>query len=643
MTSGKVIDYWQRLESRQSEWAFRAYDRLIKTLSHDVQERIQLRESDAEPYVVIFGKTQVGKTTLLLDLMGIDLQQMATLSHVLRGGREAGKSATATAMEYRRSTDQRWGLFVQSKTRWFASDDDMTKALAQLRKQMERGELVVDSPCIVHIPGRFFRIQTSGAPGVRILDLPGDNPANMEEQKHVNQMAKTYLPFADLVLLIGRGDDLSFLQPEVITLPGIEDWQAMPHRFRIVTTYSYSAQSVKMLIRNDPAFDITQLRQRLIEQIERFNSLSDAAKDRNLYFPLEFGSSWLSMAENDTALYARVVPMVSRLRSELLEQIATSISPLGRLRSTLDTHLSVKYIQEKKTAAIERELLGLTKQQQETKDKLTVWESAITQTQQKINQIERLLKDNALPVSRRLIDKAAEEAAAFKLKESYSSENVTTLHSMIADYYSKIKNIQLGVGNKTTYWQKVARKDVEPTRQAVQDILDENFSAIRSTLNAYVIAPYFIPANYSSDKNSVIHAADNAKVEVIRLWTSQLMAAAESVHNEYKSELTKERMTLDVLRVEQSKSLRQQTSLEQQTASCKDDLKKIAVESQEDLARCEQFVHFLDEEYLDTLNTRLDSAFQERDNCDALLQILSCIALKNQREGLMNLTEKYSG
>lgn len=121
------------------------------------------------------------------------------------------------------------------------------------------------------------------------------------------------------------------------------------------------------------------------------------------------------------------------------------------------------------------------------------------------------------------------------------------------------------------------------------------------------------------------------------------MAAAEDVHNEYKSELTKEGMTLDVLRVEQNKSLRQQTSLEQQTASREDELKKIAVESQEDLARCDQFVHFLDEEYLNTLNTRLDSALQERDNCNALLQILSCVALKNQREDLMNLTEKHSG
>lgn len=643
MTSGKVIDYWQRLESRQSEWAFRAYDRLVKTLSTDVQDRIQLRESNAEPYVVIFGKTQVGKTTLLLDLMGIDLQQMATLSQVLRGGREAGKSATATAMEYRRSTDARWGLSVQSKKHWFTSDDEMAEALAQLRQQMERGELVVDSPCIVHIPGRFFSLQTTGATGVRILDLPGDNPANAQEQKHVNQMAKTYLPFADLVLLIGRGDDLSFLQPEVITLPGIEDWQAMPHRFRIVTTYSYSAQSVKTLIRNDPAFDITQLRQRLIEQIERFHSLSDAAKDPNLYFPLEFGSSWLSMAENDSALYARVDPMVSRLRSELLEQIAASTSPLGRLRSTLDTHLSVKYIQEKKTAVIETELLGLKKQQQETTNILKTWEKAMFRSQDKIDQTDKLLKDNALSVSQRLINKAAEKAAVIELSAEYKSEKCTTLHRMISDYCSEIKKIQLAVENKSAYWQKVSRKNIEPTRQAVQDILDEKFSAIRYTLNDYWIDAYLSSANYSSDKNRVIHAADNAKAEVIRLWTSQWKAAAENVRNEYKSELTKEGITLDMLRGEQNKSLRQQTSLEQRTDSHKVQLEKIATDSQEDLARCEQFVHFLDEEYLNTLSERLDSAFQERDDCDALLQILSCVALKNQREDLMNLTEKYSG
>ena len=108
----------------------------------------------------------------------------------------------------------------------------MTEALAQLRKQMERGELVVDSPCIVHIPWRFFMIKTSGAPGVRILDLPGDNPANMEEQKHVNQMAKTYLPFADLV---SYRDDLFLLS----AVGEDADSQRSGFRYRAVTSAPY--------------------------------------------------------------------------------------------------------------------------------------------------------------------------------------------------------------------------------------------------------------------------------------------------------------------------------------------------------------------------------------------------------------------
>ena len=133
MAKEAVMDHWHALQEHQSDWAFRAYARLIKTLSKDVQEKLQLKEEVAEPYVVIFGKTQVGKTTLLLDLMGIDPAQLGRISQVMRGGREAGKSATATAMEYCRSANGRWGLTLRSKTRWFEAEADVTRALGRLR------------------------------------------------------------------------------------------------------------------------------------------------------------------------------------------------------------------------------------------------------------------------------------------------------------------------------------------------------------------------------------------------------------------------------------------------------------------------------------------------------------------------------
>jgi hypothetical protein len=211
MPSNPALKFWHALQVRQPEWALRAYDRLVQTLSQDVQQRLQRKGTVAEPYVVVFGKTQVGKTTLLLDLMGVDPTHMARVSRVLRGGREAGQSATATTMEYCRSTSERWGLSRKGETTWLERDEDMTQALGALREQMEHGELKAEgAPCVVHIPRSCF-LGSAQMNSVRMLDLPGDSPANKEEQRHVHLMAKTYLPFADLILLVGKSNDLGLL------------------------------------------------------------------------------------------------------------------------------------------------------------------------------------------------------------------------------------------------------------------------------------------------------------------------------------------------------------------------------------------------------------------------------------------------
>ena len=393
MHNGNAIEYWYELHKRQSDWAFRAYGRLIQTLSEDVQEKLSLKDEAAQPYVVIFGKTQVGKTTLLLDLMGIAAEQMPIISEVMRGGREQGKSATATTMEYRASLGEYWGLTIpgESAPRLLDSDQEMKRALGQLREVMESGQLVAESPCVVHIPKRFFDTANSRATNVRILDLPGDNPANEQEQKHVNQMAKTYLPFADLILLVGRGDDLGFLKPEVITLPGIEDWQAMPHRFRIVTTYSYTAQSVKDILRNDDAADESLLRRRLIQEIERFGALNEAARDEALYFPLEFGNSWTGVQTTEPELHQRMSPIITRLRAELLNQISKATTPMGRLRSTLNTHHSVKYIQKKKTEVIETQIQELASKGRKIAQALVIWDKLVEQTGAQLSKIEAVL------------------------------------------------------------------------------------------------------------------------------------------------------------------------------------------------------------------------------------------------------------
>ncbi|MES2899529.1 MAG: hypothetical protein V4723_07360 [Pseudomonadota bacterium] len=328
-------------EQDQHAWGFRAYARFNASLSAETRSRLALKEQHAEPYVVIFGKTQVGKTTLLLDLMGVHAQHAQRVAGVLRGGQARGRSATATTMEYQQSPDQRWGLRrSQADTVWFELDLDMEYALRALRQDMEKGGLSATAPCVVFLPAEFFA--NSDRSPVRILDLPGDKPSNAKEQDHVTAMAAQYVPLANLILLVGRGDDLSFLKKGALTLPIIEDWQSAPRRFKIITTYSFTPQSIRELVRNSPTPPTLDFfRGHLIAEITRSIPLNAFASNAEIFFPLEFGQSWIDAENQDLALFERVNPMIAALKQQLLVEIYASTSKLSRLRAAIDAHIVV--------------------------------------------------------------------------------------------------------------------------------------------------------------------------------------------------------------------------------------------------------------------------------------------------------------
>lgn len=654
MHSGNAIEYWYELHKKQSDWAFRAYGRLIQTLSEDVQEKLSLKDEAAQPYVVIFGKTQVGKTTLLLDLMGIAPEQMPIISEVMRGGREQGKSATATAMEYRASTGECWGLTIpgESAPNFLDSDQKMKRALGQIREEMESGQLVAATPCVVHIPKRFFDTANSSATNVRILDLPGDNPANEQEQKHVNQMAKTYLPFADLVLLVGRGDDLGFLKPEVIRLPGIEDWQAMPHRFRIVTTYSYTAQSVKDILRNDDAADESVLRRRLIQEIERFDALNEAARNEALYFPLEFGNSWTGVQATEPELHQRMSPIITRLRAELLNQITKATTPMGRLRSTLNTHHSVKYIQKKKMEVIETQIQGQASKGVQIVQELAIWDKSVEQADAKLSKIEAVLASQDLRANQLLIKRAASRptyttALKFPPEPRGPTDDVATLKKLVADYYEILPTLQLEISSPNgsdlskPYWVQIRKRQGVAEPRFVHDLLDDEFRSIRSTLSGYWIDTYLSSHNYQKDLR-LVHAAGKAAQETLAAHLMNAwLSALGIVHDGYVNNQRAIQNELTVKTDERDKSRQCQIRIEEELRTLRVELEHVEQRAAEDLARCERFEHLLDEEYLSELSERMATAHDvTNDDCDALLQLLSCVELTHHREELMHLNKQ---
>jgi hypothetical protein len=108
-------------------------------------------------------------------------------------------------------------------------------------------------------------------------------------------------------------------------LPGLSDWQITPHRFRVVTTFSFTPPSIRDFTRETGCWgDEEAYRQRLIGQIEGLVTLNTETRDPKLYFPLEFGDTWdeaKDLHENPLA------SMICRLMEQLRHAIAAANSP----------------------------------------------------------------------------------------------------------------------------------------------------------------------------------------------------------------------------------------------------------------------------------------------------------------------------
>lgn len=325
-------------EGRQS-WALNAYSRFRSSLSPWTNQ--SLPEAQDETVIILFGPTQVGKTTLLLELLGVAREYLPHVSEVLRGGRGLGRSATATPMIYSESLGELWQLDGHEAG---LNDEGLRQALAQIRDGVEAGAANTRLRT-VHIPVRYFDTERGAAPRVRILDLPGADPADGNEAEHVRRVAQEYAPLADLIMLITRADDLGFLKPWNLTeqLGRTLDWTLAPERFCIVTSYAFTLGTLRdWLSEPGETRDVPALRARTAEQIRRFDGMNVAVLPP--LYPLDFGKSW---ADTPVERRAVVEPLLVELRRDLRQRIAESAQPLGRLRQARDAYQVALKVQER--------------------------------------------------------------------------------------------------------------------------------------------------------------------------------------------------------------------------------------------------------------------------------------------------------
>ena len=638
-----LSEQWAAHEQNRLGWAFRAYERFVKSLSPEIRERLTHKNHQEEAYVVVFGKTQVGKTTLLMDLMGVSPAAMERVSTVLRGGRAHGHSATATTMEYRRSKDGRWGLRVCEATRWFTDDCAMTAALGDLRERMERRELIIDSPCVVSIPADCFVAQSDQGPVIKMLDLPGDQPANPVEQEHVHNMARRYVPLADLILLVGRGDDLSFLQPGGLTLPGIEDWQSVPGRFRIITTYSFTAQSVRDHVRqNGKTADPQVYRKRLIEEIEKSGPISGDAKVLHRYFPLEFGNSWISAKTSQPELYELVSPMIDKLKGELHRDIQDATTPLARLNSAVEARVVIKRVKENRLKEMKTTGKALL-------DSLGREQDELKQVQATVQQISREYEE----MNRRLINLTDSHLQQdlnthFQLSGSTPSGDpgarvsgfkvmISRAKSSLAQRATDSRPDAASLSNTAWFWRGV-KINFEPLSNDIEEILDAEFDFFRNHLSNYRIDKYWFTgssSDYQGDINWLEDCIKDGESKISdsarQWWLDEAKKHRTKLQNEHIQ--SKNQINSWHRRIQEiNKSIEiAQEKVNSHNNDCEDFKQRMDL----DLKESNRFSEILDSEYLQELKFRRQSLQQQKQPTQIFIDLLATLQLTQSRQKLL--------
>ena len=349
---------WFERYQRRYRWAVDAYERFVQDLAPELVHSLQRNERVT---IAVYGATQVGKTTLILDLLGLNTLSTEEVGSVLRGGQPLGKSATAIPIRYGRSPDDNWYVAGDGPL----SADLAREKLGEFRRKVESGITCDANLMDIQIPQRLFQnTGNSTAHGLNIIDIPGINSHSIAEQAYVSTLADRYVAVADLILLVGRADSLGFLNERDLLLPALADWAAQPTRFRIVLTYGFSPKSlVVQFCDKEPS--IETVRDVHIGQMRTHDY--DFPEDfRENLFVLELGDSVVELERENPDYCQRIQPISKAFRDALLLSIENAAGPYARLQGAFQLDRVIKVRAQRLRDEREAQEVAFKEQCQET-------------------------------------------------------------------------------------------------------------------------------------------------------------------------------------------------------------------------------------------------------------------------------------
>lgn len=256
---------------------------------------MQYSQSTATHLVCVYGKPQIGKTTLILNMIGLkDEECKKEVAEVLRGGVARGNSSTSTAIIYSQSDTNLYGVRIETlegaktATIEYCTSDEMCQKIQSVRNDVEKNVFSNNSILHIFIPKFFFSSSLSNKK-ISILDLPGVESRNAFEKTHVESLMARYIPISSVCIIACQAREIQSL--EVEEMPNGVDWKKLPHKYLVVITRSYSNGIIKRYF-NKPR---EQREEGFLEYVQKKykKELSKILGNNNTkVFPLDMGHSF---------------------------------------------------------------------------------------------------------------------------------------------------------------------------------------------------------------------------------------------------------------------------------------------------------------------------------------------------------------
>lgn len=651
---------WKQLHDHRLRWATDVRKQFIEEMESEVVKSAFLDARSIERReVVVIGRSQVGKTTLILHLQGVvDNESKDRLERVLRGGREQGNSATSTATTFAVAPGSKFRIQCPWDDRPVSlSDSEAKERLFSVREAVEDGHLSTEEMVRIELP--CDAIQSDAIqPNLEVIDLPGLDGTGIRERQHAEALVRAYLHRSHLVLLVekidGIADFISKLKNGEFFLPS--SWMYWNKRFSIVITHALTPASKRKdfqdpdtqpdtqseyldLYREDLKWECTNHAEYSIEETQAISRLP--------IYALELGSlDWSSTEGADM-----IRSWMSNQVKELSDQIYESRSAAAQISFLISTvHVAEKEAKRTKSE-LEHELQAIKKKRQDKEKLLRFVERKIQNLREEKDRLESKL--TSLPKSKYFLSSLKATCPQYNGRRKHS--RTALIRYLKGQKARMLRNAELVVEEIQQDWNQRIQKErlrgsslsteqvnsiasnyktgisFSVLRSRVESIVNDQYSSVRSQFESKLTSWIFRSKKWQRKCHIAVKKANSESISYLQEEINRYIYSLKCFYKKACYKL--------------SQKLKHKTNTKKEYSNAIDCFKrkwnhKKALQKEKisamnkDISKWKTLKSRLEEKAQAEIRSRMNKAKLVEHNFDALMNLFSLIQLAKELKSL---------